>query len=59
MNINKPKTVGTFTLGSGKLIVEMDSIHSYAPEKVVESLLVFYGEKKPSGKWPIQIWKTH
>lgn len=24
---------------------------SYAPEEVVESLLVFYCEKKPSGKW--------
>ncbi|GAA2716597.1 hypothetical protein GCM10009865_49360 [Aeromicrobium ponti] len=32
---------------------KMDSIHSYTAEEVVESLLVFYGEKKPSGKWHV------
>ncbi|WP_342603086.1 hypothetical protein [Peribacillus sp. FSL E2-0159] len=73
MNTNKPKTVGTFTIESGKLIVtdpcyQVDEEDlqiilsnvkngrwtasiSYTPEEVVESLLVFYGEKKPSGKW--------
>lgn len=73
VNTNKPKTVGTFTVESGKLIVtdpcyQVDEEDlqiilsnvkngrwtasiSYTPEEVVESLLVFYGEKKPSGKW--------
>ncbi|MGZ9819722.1 SMI1/KNR4 family protein [Peribacillus simplex] len=73
VNTNKPKTVGTFTIESGKLIVtdpcyQVDEEDlqiilsnvkngrwtasiSYTPEEVVESLLVFYGEKKPSGKW--------
>jgi len=70
---NKPKTVGTFTLESGKLIVtdpcyledeeDLQIILSnvkngkwkasinYNDEEVVESLLVFYGEKISSGKW--------
>ncbi|WP_155010681.1 SMI1/KNR4 family protein [Priestia megaterium] len=26
---------------------------SYTPEEVVESLFIFYGEKKPSGKWHV------
>jgi hypothetical protein len=73
VNTNKPKTVGTFTVESGKLIVtdpcyQVDEEDlqiilsnvkngrwtasiSYTPEEVVESLLVFYGEKNPSGKW--------
>ncbi|USK33078.1 DUF4241 domain-containing protein [Bacillus sp. F19] len=73
-NTNKPKTVGTFTVESGELIVtdpcyqvddenEMQIILSnvkkgnwttsisYSNEEVVKSLLVFYGENKPSGKW--------
>ncbi|MFJ7513166.1 SMI1/KNR4 family protein [Peribacillus simplex] len=67
VNTNKPKTVGTFTIESGKLIVtdpcyQVDEEDlqiilsnvkngrwtasiSYTPEEVVESLLVFYGEK--------------
>ncbi|MBM7661667.1 hypothetical protein JOC85_002470 [Bacillus mesophilus] len=73
LNTIKPKTVGTFTVESGKVIVtdpcyqvdeeELQIILSnvkngnwtvsitYTDEEVVESLLVFYGEKKPSGKW--------
>lgn len=73
VNTNKPKTVGTFTVESGNLIItdpcyqvdeeDLQIILSnvkngkwtasitYTDEEVVESLLVFYGEKKPSGKW--------
>ncbi|MFP5116449.1 SMI1/KNR4 family protein [Bacillaceae bacterium C204] len=76
VNTNKPKTVGTFTVESGKLIVtdpcyevdeegELQNILSnvkngkwtasifYTAEEVVESLIVYYGEKKPSGKWRV------
>lgn len=76
VSTNKPKTVGTFTVESGKLIVsdpcyqvdEEEDLQitlsnvkngkwtaciSFTPGEVVESLLVFYGEKKPSGKWHI------
>ncbi|WP_223596198.1 SMI1/KNR4 family protein [Neobacillus bataviensis] len=73
VNTNKPLTVGTFTVDSGKLIVtdpcyqvdeeDLQIILSnvkngnwkatitYTDEEVVESLIVFHGEKKPSGKW--------
>lgn len=74
VNTNKPKTVGTFTVGSGKLVVsdpcyQVDNEEdlqiilsnvkngkwtatiSYTPEEVVKNVFVFYGEKKPSGKW--------
>jgi hypothetical protein len=74
VNTNKPKTVGTFTVESGKLIVtdpcyEVDeegelqiilsnvkngkwtASISYTDEEVVESLIVYYGAKKTSGKW--------
>ncbi|MBO1511370.1 SMI1/KNR4 family protein [Metabacillus bambusae] len=76
VNTNKPKTVGTFTVESGKVIVtdpcyqvdEEEDLQiilsnvkngnwtasiTYSDEEVVESLLVFYGEKKPSGKWHV------
>ena len=76
VNTNKPKTVGTFTVESGKLIVsdpcyQVDKDEdlqiilskvkngkwtasiSYTPEEAVESIFVFYGEKKPSGKWHV------
>ena len=76
VNTNKPKTVGTFTVESGKLIVtdpcyqvdEEEELQivlsnvkngkwtasiSYTPEEVVKNLFVFYGEKKPSGKWHV------
>lgn len=76
VNTNKPNTVGTFTVESGKLIVsdpcyqvdkeedlqiilsnvkngKWTALISYTPDEAVESLLVFYGEKKPSGKWHV------
>lgn len=76
VNTNKPKTVGTFTVGSGKLVVsdpcyQVDNEEdlqiilsnvkngkwtatiSYTPEEVVKNVFVFYGEKKPSGKWHV------
>jgi hypothetical protein len=76
VNTNKPKTVGTFIVESGRLIVtdpcyqvdeevELQIILSnvkngkwtasisYTPEEVVESLTVYYGQKKPIGKWHI------
>ncbi|WP_019415166.1 SMI1/KNR4 family protein [Paenisporosarcina sp. TG20] len=76
VNINKPKIVGTFTVGSGRLVVsdpwyQVDNEEdlqiilsnvkignwtatiSYTPEEVVKNVFVFYGEKKPSGKWHV------
>ncbi|WHY03264.1 SMI1/KNR4 family protein [Neobacillus sp. DY30] len=73
MNTKTPKTIGTFTVESGKLIVtdpcypsdeedlqiillnvkngKWTAVITYTDEEVVESLLVFYGQKIPSGKW--------
>ena len=76
VSTNKPNTVGTFTVGSGRLVVsdpcypvdneedlqiilsnvkngKWTATISYTPDEVVKNVFVFYGEKKPSGKWHV------